>query len=149
MEFLHLSEIIEFCQVESVANKLSPNYASRWRSICRSYSKLFSTPYHEVLKMDAEFVILAVFEEELDEINPIDKVHELMDRVFAIEDPDYQASQERDLQDFIKDAEEEEEARIKQGKPVYVPPKKKSKEKSKELPKEGFIDLSYLEKEDQ
>lgn len=154
MAFLHLADIIEFCQVEAVANRIDPTAVARWRRFCRDYSQTFHTSYHLVLEMDPEFVILAVLEQQLDEVDPVEKIHDLMDRIYSIEDPNYEASKERELQDFIKDAEEEEEERIKDNKPIYVPKKKAAKpaepaKPKKELPKSGFVDLSYLAKEEE
>jgi hypothetical protein len=154
---LHIVDVIEFCQVEAIANKISPNAASRWRNFCRIYSKAFSTKYTEVLEMDPEFVITAVFELELDSVDVTDKMEELMDRVYSIEDPNYEAAKEHDLQEFIDQALEEEEERLKKGKPIFIPRKrkqevkveKKPEEKPKELPKEGYLNLSYLAKEEE
>lgn len=156
MSFVSISDIVDLCQAEAVANRLDSNSAYRWRRFCREYSKAFSTPYHQVLEMDPEFVILATYELELDDVNPLDKIHDLMDRIYSIEDPNYEASKERELQDFIKQAEEEEDDRVNANAPVYVPKKKNKKvsvpdkpqEVLKELPKEGYVNLAYLSKQD-
>lgn len=151
MAFIHISDIIELCQVEAIADKLLPTSASRWRKLCREYSSMFHTPYKDVLEMDPEFVILSVYEKELDDIDINDKLEDLMERVYTIEDPDYEVAKEKDLVDFIKDAEEEEAERVKENRPVFG--KKKAllnkEEPTKEQPKGGFIDLSYLSKEEE
>ena len=143
----NLSEVIEMASVEAIAHKLHPTAASTWRNFCRYYSKIFHTPYHEALKMSPEFVISAVLEERLDEVIVLDKMEELMDRIYVAEDPNYESHKEKDLQSWIKDVEEEESLRLKEGKPVNTkkmkyPPKKE--EAPKELPKEGFVNLAYL-----
>lgn len=148
---IHISEIIEICRVEAIAYRLQPDQASIWRNFCRDYSKLFHTPYHDVLAMSPEFVILAVLEERLDETNPVERREDMMDRIYQAEDPNYESTKEQDLQAFIADAEAEEEERIKAGRPVFVPkPKKKQPdEPKKDAPKEGYINLAYLAKEEQ
>jgi hypothetical protein len=152
MNFLHISEIIECCQVEAIANKLDPTNAVRWQRFCRDYSKVFNTPYHQVLQMDPEFVILAVYEEQLDNVDVEEKMEELMDRVLSIEDPDYEKTKEQDILEFMRMSEEEEEERIKAGKPVFQKKKKSIPKKEEKLPENlptsGGINLSYLEKLD-
>lgn len=145
-----LKDIVDFCRVESVASKLNPTEEARWRKFCRDYSKKFFTPLHEVYNMDPEFVILQVLEEQLDDVDPVEHLETLMNVVYGVEDPNFEATQEKDLQEFIKDAEEEEESRVAEGRAIYQPKKKKSEEKpKKELPKQGYLNLSYLEKQDQ
>ena len=152
MSYLHINEIIELARVEAVAFKLHPNAASTWRNFCRDYSKLFSTPYHEVLLMSPEFVISTVLEERLDEVPVIEKMEELMERIYTAEDPNYESSKEKDLQSWIQDVEIEENQRVKAGKPINLKKKSYKKEQEakpkeeapKDLPKEGFINLAYL-----
>lgn len=156
MKFVHVNEVIECCQVEAIANKLDPSPTSRLRRLCRDYSKKFHTPYHEVLQLDIEFVILAIYEEQLDDLDSLENLELLMDRVYSIEDPNYEKHKEYDIQQFIKDAEEEEQERLRTGKPVFQKKKKQvakqpveSPKLGKELPKSGGINLSYLERQDQ
>lgn len=145
---VHIADIIEICRVEAIAYKLQPDQASIWRNFCRDYSKLFHTELHLVLAMSPEFVISQVLEERLDEINPVERREDLMDRIYLAEDPDYESTKEKELQDFIKDAEEEEEERIRNGRPVFVP-KGKTKLETKAVPKEGYVNLAYLAKEEE
>lgn len=149
---LSLRELVELCRAEAISCKLSHTEASAWRSYCREYSKMFHTPYHLVLDMEPEFVVLAVCEDNLDDINVEENLENLMNRIYTIEDPSYEASQEQELQDWIKDAENEEKDRVSEGRPVHSKKKKtvpkKPVEEKKEARKEGYLDLSYLEKQD-
>ncbi len=149
MDFLSLHELIQCCQVEAIANRLDPTIISRYKDFCREYSRLFSTPYHLVLEFDPEFVISTVLDERLDGIDIDEKMEDLMDRVYSIEDPNYEKSKEQDLQAFIDQSLEEEQERLKQGRPVFQKTKKsisKKEEPLKEkLPTGGYVNLSYLE----
>jgi hypothetical protein len=151
------SYLIETLKVEALASKLYPTSESNWRWFCRQYSEKFHTPLHLVLEMSPELVLLNVFESQTDSLDLENSIVDIMDKVYVIEDPSYEAAQEKDLQDFIKDAEAEERQRVADGKPApgqqknspFAPkPKKVTPKKEKELPKEGFINLSYLENSD-
>jgi hypothetical protein len=154
---IHINEIIEVARVEAIAFKLHPTAASMWRNFCRDYSKLFSTPLHEVFEMSPEFVISQVLEERLDEVNAVDHLEDLMERIYIAEDPNYESEKERDLQDWITDIEEEEIQRKKADKPINLKkvsyknlPKKESVvEAPKNLPKEGFVNFDYLNKDEE
>ena len=90
---IDFKDLLDTCQAEAIANKLSPTESSIWRSLARSYSKLFSTPLHLVLNMDSEHVILNVYEYQLKDLDEdkIENLEHLMETIYTIEDPDYDA----------------------------------------------------------
>lgn len=159
MSALEFKDLLDFCQAEAIANKLSPTEASVYRAICRSYSKMFHTPLKKVIEMDAEHVILNVYEEQLEAVDEekYEHLEKMLDTIYQIEDPNYERTKSEAFEDDIRMYEREEEERIRLGKPVHPSLAKKDKktvlENEKDppenLPKGGSIDLSYLEKLDQ
>lgn len=156
MEF---TDLLEYCKAEAIANRVSPTEVSVWRAICRSYSKMFHTPLQEVLNMAPEHVVLNVYEEQMEDadIDDYHKLQHLLDIVRGIEDPEYDAKQSREQEEFDKQAEKEEAERIKANKPVHPSlakdlPKKTLSEPvdkdDKKLPTGGSVNLDYLSKQD-
>jgi hypothetical protein len=155
--YIHIGEIIELARVEAIAFKLHPTPASMWRNLCREYSKKFHTELNEVLEMSPEFVIGQVMEERLDDVNVSDpdRLEELMERIYLAEDPNYESHKEKDLQSWIKDVEEEETERLAKDAPVRTkksryPSKQEAKpEIPKDLPKDGFVNFDYINKNEE
>lgn len=150
---LEFRDLLDYCQVEAISNKASPTEDSVWRSIARTYSKLFNTPLHIVLNdLIPEDVILNVYEHQLEQMD-IDKyetIKDLYDIICTIENPDYEKINEEELDDFVRKAEEEERERIKKG--ISINPKKtllsKKEPETEKLPTQGSINLDYLAKLD-
>lgn len=154
-----LQLLIDTMRAEAIAFKLAPDAASTWRSLCRTYSKTFHTPLHVVENLPPQDVILAIFESQLDDVDVEEHIEKLMQHIYRIEDPAYDEAMENELQDFIKQAEEEEEARIAMKRPVHPdiepnPLDVTASEKTvlekevplpENLPKQGYLDLSYLD----
>jgi hypothetical protein len=160
---ISFKDLLEYCQVEAIASKVSPTEDSVWRGLCRQYSKKFHTPLNQVLEMDPEHVILNVYEDQAEEMETEDyqKLEHIMDMIRTIEDPNYEAQKQNEQDEFDRQAEEEEAARVAAGKAVHPSlqrklnqkmaedkAKKEGEEAPKEPPKQGFIDLSYLAKQD-
>lgn len=148
-KLIDLKDLLEFCQAQALANKLYPDDEALWRSICRDYSKTFSTPYHEVLDMPPELVMLAYYESQYDDVDVEENVDKMLDIIYGLEDPEYSKQKKAEIDTFIEQAEEEERARLKAKKPIHPAMKAESTlipETSG--PSQGSIDLSYLEKED-
>ena len=147
---IDFSEIIELCQAEALSDKFDPTQISIWENICRTYSKKFFTPLHEVLKMDVEFVLRQIYADQMDEANFEEHLDDLVDLLNHLEDPDYDSDAEKDLQKFIKEAEEEEKERIANRLPLKSIFKKGHELKkpkiilAEELPKSGGINLAHL-----
>jgi hypothetical protein len=145
---IDLKLVSDAAQIEAIAEKLDPTNAGIWRSICRSYSQKYSTPLHEVLRMDAEFVLLHHYEGELESVDVEDNFDELHRMIKVIEDPDYVAQEQEELDDFVKLAEQQENERLRENKPIHPGMKKALdsmptlQNSHKDLPKEGFVDLS-------
>lgn len=151
---IEFNELLEVLQAEALADKFEPTQTSVWENICRQYSKKFVTPLHIVLKMDPEFVIRQIYADQMDEANFDDHLEHLVDLLKHLEDPEYDADAEKDLQDFIAQAEAEEEERKAQGLPLKsifrkghkkVEPKKvEEKPVEPEAPKSGTANLGGL-----
>lgn len=152
---LEFKELLDYCQVEAINNKAGPTEDSVWRSIARTYSKLFNTPLHVVLNdLVPEEVILNVYEYQLDnlDINKFENLQELYEIVCKIEDPNYETKVEEELDEFVEQAEREEEERVKYGKSIPGVSKKtllgKKEPETEKLPTQGSINLEYLAKLD-
>lgn len=151
---IDFKELLEYCQAEAICSRMIQTETSVWRKICREYSKLFHTPLQDVMRMDPEHVILNVYEEQASDmdIEDFNKLEHIMDTLRTIEDPNYESSRRDEQDEFDRKAEQEEEERIKAGRPVYVPKKKtlpkKPDEPAKKLPTGGMVNLDYLSKID-
>jgi hypothetical protein len=160
MDFQDLADAL---RAQAIANLLSPTAESVYRKICRAYSKRFNTPLHQVMELSPEFVILNYFEDDLEDIDIDDNLDVLMDRIYSIEDPEYESIKKEEFDAFAEQAEEEERLRLESGKPIHpalakettllgVPDQKNTPEKDEppkdNLPKGGYVNLSYLEREE-
>lgn len=155
MEF---EELLESAQADAILSFLQSDEVSVWRAICRSYSKKFSTPLHLCLDgtIPMEDILLAEYEDQLEKFKKDEDLEVLLDKIYTLIDPEYEGEKRVELDDFIKKAEREEEERLRLGKPIHkslkneptlktLPEKSEVKENK---PTEGFIDLSYLEREE-
>jgi hypothetical protein len=150
---IEFKDLLEYCQVQAIASKVSPTEDSVWRSLCRTYSTLFHTPLNMVLEMDPEHVILNVYEHQTEEVDTDDyqKLEHIMDILLGVEDPNYEANKRNEQDEFDKQAEAEEAERVKKGLPVYQPKKtllKKDEKSQEKKPTGGFVNLEYLAKQD-
>lgn len=149
---IDFKDLLEYCQAEAIASKMAPTEDSHWRSICRTYSELFHTPLYMVLEMDPEHVILNVYEKQAEDMDTEDynKLEHIMDTLRIIEDPEYEASRNKEQEEFDRRAEEEEAERIKAGRPVYQAKNKMPSlaPDEKKMPTGGSINLDYLSKQD-
>lgn len=155
---MDFQDIIDYCQAEALAEKLGPTNNGVYRHFCRTYCKMFYTPLHIVYGLPVAEVVLSVFENQVEEMNPDDNMESIMDMIYTIEDPDYAKEKQDDLKRFIRDAEEEEEERQRLGKPIHKAMAGEVSIKNsipaeaplpnKKMPTGGSINLSYLDKEE-
>jgi hypothetical protein len=148
---ISLSDVIDFCRAEALAGKLYPSDVSDWRWFCREYSKTFHTPLDLVMVMEPEHVILCVLEEGLDSrrLKNKDDAKAVIDELRRLEDPDYEATKAKEMDDWAVGIEDWEDDRVASGAPLPKKIKVGQKiEEPKELPKEGGINLSYLQEEE-
>lgn len=145
---MSFSDIIQSARAIAIANKLRPDEIAFWHSICREYSKLFSTPLHLVLKMDPEYVILEVYSDQMSEWNEEDKLEEFLDMIGYLKDPDYDSTKARLLREENQKIIEEEHERIRLNKPIHESlvkkEEKKLESKPKEIPKSGGINMGLI-----
>lgn len=156
---IEFKELLEFCQVEAIANIVTPTEISVYRSLCRRYSEMFHTPLHIVMELDPEHVILNVYEKQSEEMDLEDynKLEHIMDTIRSIEDPEYEKTRKAEQDDFDRKAELEEEERIKAGRAVHPLLQKELNAKKlleneqkpeEKKPTSGSINLEYLAKQD-
>lgn len=153
-----LDELLDCAYAEALSNKLAPSPEASWRNICRRYSKAFSTPLHVVYSLPHEDVALAVFESNLEDLDPDEHLEKLLDLIYELGDPSYAKQKEEELAEFIADAAQQEKERLKANKPIHpslakdgATQKLGSKvERASEasLPTGGKVDLSYFEDDD-
>lgn len=134
----------EAAETEALLSKFISTEESQWRAVERKYSKTFFTPLHEVRKLDPYFVLLSIIEDDFLKytIHNEDHVEFLIERMNSILDPDYDANREKEEDEYNRKAVEEEELRLEK-----IKAKKEAKDKKnkpKELPKSGGINLAYL-----
>ena len=141
-------DILQWAQAEAICNTLESNELSIWRSLCRSYSRKFSTPLSDCLDgtVPMEDILLATFEEQLEDFDEDKDLESILETISGLEDPEYQRSRRREEDEYAKQAEKEEEERLAAGKPIH--PSLKGEhgfdEVPKELPKSGGVNFSYL-----
>ncbi|NJO48153.1 MAG: hypothetical protein HC840_00395 [Leptolyngbyaceae cyanobacterium RM2_2_4] len=156
---IEFKELLEYCQAEAIATRMAPTELSVWRGICRTYSEKFHTPLAQVLEMDPEHVILNVYESQAEDMDIEDyqKLEHILDTLKGMEDPDYDAKKAKEQEEFDRQAELEEEERVKSGKAVHPSLQKKLDAKrllekgEPEPPKKptgGMVNLDYLSKID-
>lgn len=159
MKELQFKDLTEYCQALAVAGKLSPDEESVWRYFCRVYSQKFNTPLVQVLEMEPEHVILNVYESQMDDLDTDENLDRMLDIIYGLEDPEYEASKKEELNSFIEQAEKEEKERLSKNKPIHPALRYESEVSlkntpeneaaTKEAPKSGGINLAYLAKEEE
>ena len=150
---MDLKELLEYCESIALAGKLSPTEDSVWRSICRSYSRKFSTPLHLVMEMEPEFVITQFYEDQFDDVDEEDQIEKIYDMILTLEDPEYAKQKQEELDSFIEQAELEEQERIKNNKPIHPALRGESQPNIPKLqeppkPTSGSVSLSHLASEE-
>lgn len=149
-----LQLLFEYYHANAILDKLEPTELFVWESVCRTYSKRFFTPLHQVLEMNPEFVIKHVFADQYADIELKDDINEILDILMKIEDPEYERLQDEELEKFATQSVKEETQRLASGKSIMqsvkegLVSKRKSIHEPPEVLKSGFIDLSYLAKSD-
>jgi hypothetical protein len=152
---MNLDDLLDTCYAEALSNKLAPSPEASWRNICRRYSKLFATPLHIVYSLPHEDVALALFEENLEALDPDEHLEQLLDLIYTLDDPEYAKQKEEDLAEFIADAAQQEKERLKANKPIHPAlardganqklGSRNERASEASLPTGGKVDLSYFE----
>lgn len=156
---MDFKELLDYCKAQAILNTLEGSELSVWRNICRSYSRKFATPLHMCLNGDIpmEDILLAEFEDQLSDFDEEKDLDSVLDKIYALEDPEYEKEKANELEEFIDKAEAEEEERLKKGKPIHSsmknePSLKTLPENAPKLeenkPTRGGVDLSYMESEE-
>lgn len=140
---MELKDLLETAQALALANKLAPNEEAAWNRVARAYSKTFHTPLHEVVKLDPEQVALAYYEEQMESWKEDEHMEDILDLIYGLQDPNYDANKEKELREQYKRIEEEEAIRIADGRAIHHSLEKKAPTE-KTLPKGGSLDLSYM-----
>lgn len=151
---MNLKEVIDYSQIVAMADKLAPTETSIWITICRFFSKNYNTPLQDIIdgKVDPELVCYVYYADQLENLDEDEDLEKMMDIVNGITDPAYRKAKEAELEEFIKDIEEEERERVKSKTSLtkfLIKKQKKKKQPPKEMPKSGGINLAYLSKEEE
>lgn len=159
MSTIELKDLLDVCQAEALANKLNPTELSVYRSFCRTYSKKFNTPLCEVKLLPPRQVFLEIYEDQLNEVDLDEHAEDIIEAIRKLKDPNYEENEDQAIDDFIEKALKEEQERVAAGRPVHSSLKGEAslkntlpeipQAKSEISPTGGFIDLSYLESQDQ
>lgn len=147
--------VADLAQAEAIAEKLSPTNDGTWRSICRAYSKKYSTPLHLVVEMAPEFILQHHYEGEFEDVDLEEHLDQFERMIRMIEDPNYVQEEAEELDDFIEKAERDEEERLAKGKPIHRAMKgglnslQEASIPETELPKQGFVDFTKLNQDNE
>lgn len=149
-------DLINYCRLVAFENVLNPSEDSIYRGLCRAYSQKFSVPLPQVYLLDPEHVMTEVYESELDEVDLEKHADSILEEIYSLEDPEYYKEKESELQSFIEMAEEEEEERLKAGRPIHKNIKKALLETTlpperiePPRPTKGKVDFSHLSKDEE
>jgi hypothetical protein len=155
-------ELAEYCKAEAIAAKLTGGEVSDWRYFCREYSKTFFTPLHVVMTLSPEHVILSVFEDQLGKrnVNVPEDLEAITEEIARLQDPDYDSTKEKAIDLYVAGLEEWERQRVAKGLPIPKPLHKRKKvqeepalaqeqELPPDLPKQGFVDLSRFNQDEE
>lgn len=106
--------MISLKQVQEIAlgNVVQANYLYLQRKMCRWFSTTYHTPLSEVEAMPFFKVALTFYETQYDKM---DEDERLEDMALAV-NPNFEAEEEGEVQDFISRIEEEEENKRNKGK---------------------------------
>jgi hypothetical protein len=153
-------DLLQSLRAQSIADLVVPDEAAIWRQYCRKYSKTFHTPLHAVFELDPEHVVLSVLEDNLENAggeNLDENIDDLLERIYAIEDPNYESMKAAELAEIDKQIEEEEAERVRLNKPLHAKLQKilpentlleNKKPEAPKIPPSGGINLSYLAEQD-
>jgi len=147
---MFFKEIIETAQSVALANKLRPTEISIYEKICREYSKLFHTELTKVYDLSPEFVFTQLYSNQLESWDEEERLPEILEMIYSLSDPNYDASKEAAIKEETQRIIEEEERRIMEKKPIHSS-LGKSQSKAiqedpipKELPKSGGINMALI-----
>lgn len=102
----------------ALANVEDPDSAYYYRNICRWFAKTFNTPMSEVKAMPPQELYLHYFESAYELMEDDDKFVDIMKAI----DPDFEETEEEEIQDFIDMIEQEEEAKRQKKNPPPTQP---------------------------
>lgn len=141
--------LIETAQSLAIADKLAPTEIAIWERYCREFSTRFSTPLLEVQKMDPLFVMTQVSGDNLSDFNPEENMQSLWEMLGSLSDPNYDINKERAIQDEMRQIQEREEKRLKEGRPIHESLGRNKKvitkdQLPKELPKSGGLNMDAI-----
>lgn len=147
---IFLNDVIDCCRAEALAAKLYPTDESDYRWFCREYSKTFHVPLNLVFDLEPEHVILYVLEDGLDgkSVRRREDADQIVTQLRRLEDPNYDATKEKEMSDYAADIEAWDAKRLAAGKPLPTKFDKNEEPSPKPIApekKSGFVDLSYLE----
>lgn len=122
--------VIELEHIKAIQAALEPTLDSIWRLKCRAYSQKFFTPLHVVMyELDPVMVLQALYEDQYHPSSIGEEMDSLLERLYTIRDPNYQAMSNEDIEDFVDAVLNKEIARL--AKTKKVPETKITSQKAK------------------
>jgi hypothetical protein len=123
---------------------INPDSEANFRKICRSYSKKFHTPLHQVAQLPLEFILQAFFEDLFDEMDD-DELRKQAQ--LAIETLEERQAREKAEEDFMEALEQEA---LEEQKKDLASLKDKSSLKPKDIqePEQPDISISIVDDEE-
>lgn len=148
---MNIFELSDLAELRAIEAKLNPTEDAIWRNLERQYSVKFSTPLHQVSELDPLFILQALFESRFDPLSTSEDgdLNSLLNRLYTIQDPDYDSQAEKEEEEYNRQAEKEEEERLARiaakKKAKKIASEKKTSDKPSPVdPVKGGVDLSYL-----
>ena len=129
---MDFKELLDYCKAEAICHTLTASEVSVWRTLCRNYSKKFSTPLHLCLDgtIPPEDILLAEFEDQLETFDEEKDLEQIIEQIYRIEDPDYDDKASEELEEFMQRTAAEEQERVRLGKPIHRLLKRRATKKS-------------------
>lgn len=143
-------DLLETAQSLALADKLQPNEVAVWEYYCREFSTKFSTPLLEVRNLDPLFVIKEVSSLNLSELNVEEHLIEVQEMIASLLDPEYDVHKERAIREELRQVQEREEERLREGKAIHPSLEKDKRVITKEdtlpknLPKSGSLNMNLI-----
>lgn len=116
---MNFRDLIDLAKIQAIRDALCPTEDSVFKGLCRAYSQRFHVALPQVYLLDPEHVMREEFAAQLDDVNIEDNMDSILEQIRKLEDPNYEANEEKNLLEWIEDIEMDEEERIDKGLSVY------------------------------
>lgn len=144
-------DLIDTSAAIALSEKLYPTEEAVWDRYCRDYSIKFSTPLMEVRQLDVLFVMTQVNCDNLSAFEPEENMEKLWEMIGQLKDVNYDAKKEAAIREEMRQIEEREEKRLKEGKAIHSSLEKDKRVIAKDpipkdMPRSGGINMGLINK---